>query len=63
MKRLTGFLSIVFLAASLSVSAQNEPKKDMKKGEKMECKMGKRCKMSCCSGKDKKEDKSSSKKN
>jgi preprotein translocase subunit SecG len=63
MKRLTAILSIVFLASSLSVSAQNEPKKEIKKGEKMECKMGKGCKMSCCSGKEKKEDSSTSKKN
>lgn len=52
MKKLTGFLAIAFFAATLSLSAQ-EPKTTSKKGEKMECKMGKDCKMSCCADKGK----------
>jgi hypothetical protein len=59
MKKLTGFLAIAFFAATLTLSAQ-EPKTTPKTGEKTECKMGKDCKMSCCSEKGKK---SSKKKN
>lgn len=52
MKKLTGLLAIAFFAATLSLSAQ-EPKTNSQKGEKMECKMGKDCKMSCCADKGK----------
>ncbi|WP_395802356.1 hypothetical protein [Daejeonella sp.] len=52
MKKLSGFLAIAFFAATLTLSAQ-EPKTNSKKGEKMECKMGKDCKMSCCADKGK----------
>jgi preprotein translocase subunit SecG len=52
MKKLSGFLAIAFFAATLTLSAQ-EPKTNSQKGEKMECKMGKDCKMSCCSDKGK----------
>ncbi|WP_395627141.1 hypothetical protein [Daejeonella sp.] len=65
MKKLTGFLAIAFFAATLTLSAQ-EPKTTSQKGEKMECKMGKDCKMNCCAGKSKsdgKTGKSSKKKN
>jgi preprotein translocase subunit SecG len=65
MKKLTGFLAIVFFAATLSLSAQ-EPKTTPKSEEKTECKMGKDCKMSCCSDKsktDSKKSKTSKKKN
>ena len=57
MKKITGFLAIAFFAATLTLSAQ-EPKTNSKKGEKMECKMGKDCKMNCCSGKSKSSEKS-----
>lgn len=50
MKKLSGILAIAFFAATLTLSAQ-EPKSTSQKGEKMECKMGKDCKMSCCSDK------------
>lgn len=52
MKKLTGLLAIAFFAASLSLSAQ-EPKTTCPKGEHTECKMGKDCKMSCCTDKGK----------
>ena len=52
MKKLSGFLAIAFFAATLTLSAQ-EPKTKSQKGEKMECKMGKDCKMDCCSDKGK----------
>jgi preprotein translocase subunit SecG len=52
MKKLSGFLAIAFFAATLTLSAQ-EPKTKSQKGEKMECKMGKDCKMDCCADKGK----------
>jgi len=52
MKKISGFLAIAFFAATLTVTAQ-EPKSAPKPGEKMECKMGKDCKMSGCSDKSK----------
>lgn len=58
MKKISGFLVIAFFAATLSVTAQ-EPKSAPKPAEKMECKMGKDCKMSCCSDKSKTSEKAS----
>jgi preprotein translocase subunit SecG len=52
MKKLSGILAVAFFAATLTLSAQ-EPKTSPQKGEKMECKMGKDCKMSCCADKGK----------
>jgi len=52
MKKISGFLAIAFFAATLTVTAQ-EPKSASKPAEKMECKMGKDCKMSGCSDKSK----------
>ena len=52
MKKISGFLAIAFFSATLSVTAQ-EPKAAPKTAEKLECKMGKDCKMSGCSDKSK----------
>ena len=52
MKKLTGLLTIAFLATTLSLNAQ-EPKTTSQKGEQTECKMGNDCKMSCCADKGK----------
>lgn len=57
MKKIAGFLAIVFLAGTLSVTAQTQPKPATKQAEKMEC--GKNCKMSYCSDKSKTAEKSS----
>jgi hypothetical protein len=52
MKKISGILAIAFFAATLSLTAQ-EPKSAPKPAEKMECKMGKDCKMNGCSDKSK----------
>lgn len=58
MKKLSGFLAIAFLAGTLSLSAQDQPKQNTKPADKKETKMcSKDCKMSCC--KSKSEDKDS----
>lgn len=65
MKKASVFLAIAFFAATLTLTAQ-EPKSAPKSAEKMECKMGKDCKMSGCSDKSKtseKAPKASNKKN
>lgn len=64
MKKISGFLAIAFFAATLSLTAQ-EPKSAPKPAEKMECKMGKDCKMSTCTDKSKNSEKApkASKKN
>ena len=59
MKKISGFLAIAFLAGTLSVTAQTQPKPAAKQAEKMECKMGKGCKMSACSDKSKTAEKGS----
>ena len=55
---------MAFFAATLSLTAQ-EPKSAPKPAEKMECKMGKDCKMSTCTDKSKSSEKApkASKKN
>lgn len=59
MKKKSGFLAIAFFAGTLSVFAQTQPKSAEKAETKMECKMGKACKMSACSDKSKTAEKSS----
>lgn len=65
MKKLSGFLTIAFLAGTLSLSAQDQPKQNTKAADKKESKMcGKDCKMSCCKSKSvEKDSKSTEKKN
>lgn len=65
MKKLSGFLAIAFLAGTLSLSAQNQPKQNTKPADKKESKMcGKDCKMSCCKSKtEEKDSKAPAKKN
>lgn len=57
MKKISGFLAIAFLAGTLSVTAQTQPKPATKQAEKMEC--SKNCKMSACSDKSKTAEKGS----
>ena len=65
MKKLTGFLAITFLAGTLSLSAQDQPKQNTNPEDKKESKMcGKDCKMNCCKSKsEEKETKAPAKKN
>mgnify|MGYP000951341166 CR=1 FL=1 len=65
MKKLSGFLAIAFLAGTLSLSAQDQPKQNTKPSNKKETKMcGKDCKMSCCKSKsEEKDSKAPAKKN
>ena len=52
MKKISQFLAIAFLAGTLSVTAQTQPKQNGKPAGKTESKMcGKDCKMSCCKSK------------
>jgi|GEM_PF-1725098 len=57
MKKISGFLAIAFLAGTLSLNAQDQPKQNTKAAGKKESKMcGKDCKMSCCKAKSEEKD-------
>lgn len=65
MKKLSGIFVIAFLAGTLSLNAQDQPKQNTKPADKKESKMcGKDCKMSCCKAKsEEKDSKAPAKKN
>jgi len=65
MKKISGFLAFAFLAGTLSLNAQDQPKQSTKPAGKKESKMcSKDCKMSCCKAKsEEKDSKAPAKKN